>query len=265
MSRLLLLLKRGLPVLLAGLAAGTVWAAEASMQLQLRKDATITERFVTVGDVVEADAGKNLSPVLKALHIGPAPRVGNVDQLTREEVEQVMRRRMPDVKLNVEWSGPRMVKIRAAAHAVDTAALVEAARNQLLNDLRKKFEKAEVSALAMPNELELPIGEISYKPRGIDIKQSHARIPVWVDVYVNGAFYKSVVVPFSASVQQPLYVARGDSVKLILAEGGVLIEARAVAQEEGAIGQRVKVKPENGAGAVSARVVALGVVRADER
>ncbi|MBI1890113.1 MAG: flagellar basal body P-ring formation protein FlgA [Burkholderiales bacterium] len=319
-------------VLASSIAVAAVAAVAAqpaaAMHLQLRQEAVIAERFITVADIATVDASPEIAGVIKALHIGAAPRVGNVDQWTREDVEQLIRRRVPGFKSNLKWSGPRVVKVRVATRAVDSRALVDVARSKLQNALQKKFEKVDVTVLAVPAELDLPLGDVSFRPRDVDLKHFYARIPVWVDVHVNGAFYRSVVVPFSANVRQSVYVAnrdiaegalvtaadfdvrveevsaisdelmpverlqeqtrlrkrlnngqiltrthlaplgmvaRGDSVKLILAEGGVVIEARAVAQEEGGLGQMVRVKPESSADAVLARVVALGVVRAGGR
>jgi len=58
-------------------------------------------------------------------------------------------------------------------------------------------------------------------------------------------------------------VFRGDSVKLMLTDGGLTIEARATAEQDGNIGQFVKVRPETSVAAVTGLIVAPGVVKVE--
>ncbi|HSY26141.1 MAG TPA: flagellar basal body P-ring formation chaperone FlgA, partial [Burkholderiaceae bacterium] len=58
-------------------------------------------------------------------------------------------------------------------------------------------------------------------------------------------------------------VFRGDSVKLMLTDGGLMIETRAIAEQDGNVGQLVKVKPETSDAAVTALIVAPGVVKVE--
>jgi flagella basal body P-ring formation protein FlgA len=55
-------------------------------------------------------------------------------------------------------------------------------------------------------------------------------------------------------------VRRGDRLTLVVDEGGVRIESAAVAQDDGATGALVRVKPAGSTETVAARVVAAGVV-----
>lgn len=64
---------------------------------------------------------------------------------------------------------------------------------------------------------------------------------------------------------RPVILSRGESVRLVLAEGRLTIETPAVALEDGALGALVKVKPGRGGDAVIGRLVAPGLVQAGER
>lgn len=64
-------------------------------------------------------------------------------------------------------------------------------------------------------------------------------------------------------LSQPGMIMRGDLVRLVLAHGGVVIETLAMAQQDAAIGQALRVRAENSIDAVAARVVSAGVVRAE--
>lgn len=63
------------------------------------------------------------------------------------------------------------------------------------------------------------------------------------------------------AVGQPLAVASGEAVKLIAVAGSVVVEARAIAQQDGDIGQIVLVRAEKSTAAVPARVTGVGVVQ----
>jgi flagella basal body P-ring formation protein FlgA len=60
-------------------------------------------------------------------------------------------------------------------------------------------------------------------------------------------------------------VVQGQSVRLSLQEGGVLLESRAVALSDGAIGQHIGVRPYHARDAVQAEVVAPGSVQISRR
>ena len=60
-------------------------------------------------------------------------------------------------------------------------------------------------------------------------------------------------------------ILRGDHVRLQTAAAGIAIETGAYAQADGAVGQRIQVRPEHSNEIISARVTAPGVVSLDER
>ena len=59
----------------------------------------------------------------------------------------------------------------------------------------------------------------------------------------------------------PAAVADGDSVRLQLVDGAIVLESRATALADGAVGQRIDVRPAGAQQAVRAEVAAAGVVR----
>ncbi len=60
-------------------------------------------------------------------------------------------------------------------------------------------------------------------------------------------------------------VMRGDRVRLALAAGAVRVETMALADSDAAIGELVKVRPDNGSALVAARVVAPGIVEVESK
>jgi hypothetical protein len=66
------------------------------------------------------------------------------------------------------------------------------------------------------------------------------------------------------AASRQVVLSRGDAVRLVLADGRIMIETPAVALEGGALGERVMVRPHDGSNAVVGRLVAPGVVQAKE-
>jgi len=64
-----------------------------------------------------------------------------------------------------------------------------------------------------------------------------------------------------AFLQAPVAVAQGDSISLQLVSGALILESRAVALVDGAVGQRISVRPSAGTDTVIAEVVAPGIVK----
>jgi flagellar basal body P-ring formation protein FlgA len=310
------------------LTSGSLRAAQAAVpaHIELRSETVVAESYVVLGDIAVVSApSAQLKHTLDNLRIGSAPMVGYATRLSQEELRRVVRARLPGQEVALEWSGAKTVSISSAGRLIDAGKVVDAARKHLLAELALKFDRIEVQLAAPVADVELPLGEVLLKPRAIDSKHVSARLPVWVDLYVNGTAYRSVVVPFMLNASRSVYVARrdlpegtlvssddfvprtedvlsgaadgmqefemqegmrvrralvagqvltrnhvspkdivyrGDPVKLVFAEGGVLIEALASAQQEAAIGQLVKVKVEKGSEAIVARVVSPGVVQA---
>lgn len=308
-------------------AAGIVAAApqeESVLRIELRADAEVTERNITFADIAVVTADSEVKHRLNAMRVTSAPMVGRVERLPRTELDQLVRQRLPGLR-SVEWSGAQMVAVRSVAHLVDTDALVTSAKNYLRAALGSGYEQLEINLASPLTDVELPVGEVTFKPRAVDAGRVRARVPVWVDVHVNGAFYRSVVVPLTVAASRVVYVAkrdldagamvfdddfsvkteemasdsgervtaaelqtglrlkkalvagqmlsrrdlaakdtvfRGEQVRLVVAEGAVMVEVPALVQHDARIGQLVKVRMEKGMDAVAGRLVSSGVVHA---
>ena len=312
----------------AWMAAGWSQAAQpATVRLQLKPDAVVTGHDVTLAEVAVVDAADaQLKNMAESLRVARAPHIGYMERLSRLELDQLVRHRLSAAGVKAEWSGAQAVKLQSAGRVVSAQPLVESARQYLLKELGARFQAVEVEPAAPVADLELPAGELAFKPRTVDLKHVYPRLPVWVDIYIDGIAYRSVTVPFSVKGSQPVYIARrdlqegsvvsdadfelknedisalpneplasadlhgsmrlkkplaggqvvtrshlsqpgmvfrGDLVKLVIAQGSVLIETLALAQQDAAIGQALRVKAENGTDTVVARVVSAGVVQAE--
>lgn len=312
--------------LTAPMADGWGAAAQpAPLHLQLKPDAVMHGRYVTLADIAMVDtADARLKSLAENLRVARAPQIGYVERLSRAELDQLIFPRLLSAGVRAQWSGAGAVKVQSVGRTVAAAPLVEAAKQYLLKELGTRLQSVAVDVAAPVADLELPAGELAFKPRTIDLKHVYPQLPVWVEVYVDGAAYRTVKVPFNVRGSQPVFAARrdlaegsvvsaadfelkneevaalphdpvsqfqgpvrlrkplqagqaatqahlsqpgmvfrGDEVKLVVTHGSVVLETRAQAQQDAALGQALRVKAGNGMDAVTARVVAAGVVQAE--
>jgi flagella basal body P-ring formation protein FlgA len=206
--------------LLACLAGtGVAAPAAAPIQLTLRDSATARGRYFTLGDVAEVTADSaELEASVRSTPLGAAPRVGHVEQFTRDELIRTLRMRMLPQVLAISESGARAVKVRTLDQSIDPPRIVELATAHLSARLVDRFDKVTVRVAEMPRELAVPAGMVSYHPRPLDAAAVAARMPVWVDVAIDGAVYRSIVVPFAVQAYRQALVARrdiGDGARLV--------------------------------------------------
>lgn len=323
LPRFLLLI---LPLLALAIGPASALASE-PVRIALKEEAMITGSSVRLGDVAMVSAAdREMRETFEAMRIESAPRVGYVDRLSRQQIEQMLHSRLPPMGSKLEWSGAGAVMIRTAAHLADTAALAAIAQHYLIDELGRHFDGVEAELVAPLADFEVPMGVLRFRPRPVDVAHVAARQPVWIDVLVDDVVYRSVVVPFQLRLRRAVQVARrdlpegamvsaadfdtrteevsdivqrvlpasdlrgtmrvkqriasgevvmrrqlaeegtiqrGDVVKLVLADGGMRVETRAIAQQQAVLGQELKVRPDRGIDTVSGRVVAGGVVQAE--
>lgn len=317
-------------LLLTSTLAGVPASAHAlqTVTIDLKAETTIAGRHVTLSDVATlTSVNSSLVEQLGNMRVGNAPRVGYASRLSRGEIERFIRPQVASA-FKAEWSGAGAVTIRTATQTISASLLIDTALRHLSAELAKQTADPFIEPASTLDDIEVPTGTVTFRPRPLDSKHMAARMPVWVDVYVDEVPYRAVVVPFSVNATHFVYVAKrdlpegsvvtaedfetkqvemaftsqqagpvtqfggmvrmrkrlgagqtlhrnqiapegtiypGDPVQLIVANAGVLIETRATAQQEGTIGQIVRVKMENATEAVSARIIAPGLVQAGGR
>lgn len=192
------------------LCAGAAVPGEVKVHIELKDEAIAHESVVTFSDVaiVRADKPQD-EKTLNTLRVRNAPMAGRVEQMTREELEQLLRTRGDVASLRVTWSGARAVRIRRASQMVQGQVLIDTAKAYLQEVLALRFEKFELEPVMPPADLEVPAGTVLLQARPLDGKPA-ARVPVWVDVYVNGVVVRSAVVALHVKAMKDVLVARRD-------------------------------------------------------
>jgi len=195
-------------LLLSGACALSSIASAAPLAIELRSDALIDHARIALADIAIVQAEQPLAATLVKLELGQAPRIGYVERLTRAQIEQAIRRHVGVAHSAVAWSGADSVVVRAQSQSVKSSELAAAA----VDTLRKQFASADMQLDAAPSvapaDIDVPTGKLEL--RGRPAPALGARIPLWIDLVVDGAHYRSVVVPLTVTARRAAYVAARD-------------------------------------------------------
>ncbi|MGJ7574310.1 flagella basal body P-ring formation protein FlgA [Variovorax sp. RB2P76] len=219
----------------------------AVVRIELRQDAGVGQRDVTLGEV--ANLSSRSLPALQrlmALPLGQLPRSGEAIALQRETVQRWIQLRLGFAADQMAWSGPESSFVRLTTSEVPGESIAEAARKELLAALSRSGLRAQVELTQSPRDVRVPGGRLDVRVRAAagwrDTAASAAADPVvssgtallakrqsvWVDLWVNDRFVRTVPVGFEVSVFAPGYVAAhdlvaGQTVDLSHRDGGQLM------------------------------------------
>ena len=297
------------------------------VQLDLHADAVATGKTIMLGDLLNVETqNAALRARIETLALAPVPRPGAMEKYSRADLEQFVRSHLLPYTGNLAWVGANFVKVHAAAQLLQTGDMAEAVKQEVAQALGARFPHVGIELAAPVPALDLPPGKVSWQVRPVDADRLLARLPVWVDISVDGHYSRTAVLSYALKLGQVVRVARrdlpagsviaeadfeakqqdvtevlqevlpgnefeagartkksirkgqmllrdqlspqgmvlrGDSVKLLLSDGGLQIETRAIAEQDGVIGQRVKIRPETSVAAVTGLIVGPGVVRVE--
>jgi flagella basal body P-ring formation protein FlgA len=186
------------------------WAqpvAVAGPLLELRRDALIAHQRITLSDVAVVHAGSAQAQAMGAVPLGRAPRVGQMERLNRAQIEQAVRRHNTDAA-SLRWTGAASVAVRTQVQMVAAQDIRQAA----LAAARAQYSSPGATltmGLAAPlADYEVPVGVVTVKTRPIPpAAPNGGRVPVWVDLCVEGELYRTVVVQLAMSLRRQAYVA----------------------------------------------------------
>lgn len=253
------LLKQSLIALMT--CAGPVWAQvqqERVVQLQLQEHATLTGTHWALGQVAQVQADTpELTHSLQQQVLGRVPQLGNISHLSRAELEHALRRARPEPGLRFEWQGAQAVNLRLAQQTLQGEPLLALAQQGLEQVLQQRGVASGVSVRSVVQDVALPAGQVEVKLRALEGEAINRRMPVCLDLQVDGRFVRPVCWVFEV-LHPPAVpndrVLRGAVIPLRVAQGGVLVETRAVVQQDTLVGQIAKIKPLNDSSILKARV-----------
>lgn len=198
------------------------------MVVTVRAQAEVTGATVRLGDIAEL-SGDGAARAAQ-LQVFAAPRVGVRVRVPLLDIKAGTRQQ-GIAHQDIEWRGATFIEVMRTGQAIDQDALRQAA----LLAAGQVYGKGTVVELddRLPAALQVPVGAVTFKPRTLANEKLGARMNVWIDVLVDGANYRSVVVPVNASREGQVFAARRD-----IAAGQVIDADDVVAQQTNTLALR---------------------------
>jgi flagellar basal body P-ring formation protein FlgA len=196
-------------LMIASLLCGGV--AHASVELSLHAETELMTASYCLGDIA---AIKAESPVLQqrlsALVVGKSPRPGYWGYATRQQLAAQIARAFPELHRQLEWSGALKTRIKAGGVAFPGERISETAQTYLSARLGAEHEHFSIGLIEATASPLLPQAEVTLAPRLPAESALSKRMPVQVDMIIEGEIYHTVTVWFSVSAYAHVLTANQD-------------------------------------------------------
>jgi flagella basal body P-ring formation protein FlgA len=197
-------------------AAGSVSHAQPEeknwpVKIELRAKVQVRHAQVTLGDVANLSSG-DLATLYQwmKLPLGSAPRAGHMVSLERGEIERWVRSRQL-TQGSAVWSGAERVEIDASEQTLAGEKVIESARQELARWLQSRVTRSEISEVSEARDVSLPQGKVELRVRPLpEGRPPSRRMLLWVDIWIDNAFSRSIPVNFEVRAYQDGYVASQD-------------------------------------------------------
>jgi flagella basal body P-ring formation protein FlgA len=210
--------------------AAATQAVAADAVVALRADAVLAGPVVRLGDIAQVSAeGSEARDSLAAVEIGVVPRPGHTGHLSQPQVERMIEAHAPAWRGRFRMAGSKAVTLRGAGVAVDQQRLAQLAADALRAELAPRYAKLEIAQVGEPRALTLPPAA-QLRARAVSAPLAR-RMPVWIDIEVEGRAFGAVPVWFAVSAWQAVAVASADLAEgTLLRAGDLALEMREVAE-----------------------------------
>lgn len=198
------------------------------VRIELAANVDVARQDLNLGDIASmTTADMQVLRRLMALPLGHAPRAGEKAQLKRVELARWIEQRTGLDARQIVWEGATVTELKRASAEIPATHIVSVARENLQSWLSGRSSHADVAVSAMPRDIVVPFGISSLRARPIPQEASLSkRMVVWVDVWVENRFVRTVPVGFEVTAYGPAYVvvedqplgARFDSTSLTIRE-----------------------------------------------
>lgn len=195
-------------VLTDTLAGAPTVPALASLALELRAEALVNHTRIALADLVVLPANPAAAGSLGRIDAGRAPRAGYTERLSRAQLELLIRRHGAAEGVPITWSGAASVAVRLKTQTVKAQDLEAAATQAGHAEFADRYAGLDIAVAAPTADLEVPTGPWRLRARALKGLPLAPRVPLWLDVIVDGAVYRSILVPLLVTLRQPVYVAR---------------------------------------------------------
>jgi flagella basal body P-ring formation protein FlgA len=109
----------------------------------------------------------------------------------------------------ITWEGAGVLKLETAGVPYDGLSIVDAAAAHVREVLSSRYEHLEIHPAEAPPRIELPKGDVTLRSRdAAPMNPPRSRVPVWVDISIDGAFYRTIIVPLRVEIPGTALYAR---------------------------------------------------------
>jgi flagella basal body P-ring formation protein FlgA len=246
------------------------------VSIELLPQAEVAGEAVSLGQVAHLRSSElPLMRRLVDLPIGRVPRGGQPAPVRREALAQWIQRETGLAPAEIAWQGTESVQVVRAIRRVGGSEIAAAATQALLAWMAERGIPGEAGVSRWPRDLEVPARELQLRPRSLEGATLRNRMLVWVDVWSEAGFVRTlpvavdvaatpgtggsrgaVVPPLGGQAStSPLLVERGGWATLRSRDGVVALESKVAVLQDGREGDHVRVRAPGGGGIVFARVV----------
>ena len=221
--------------LLAGCAWLELALAATPIDIHLLDAVQVTSPHYTLADIATVRSpDRTLRERLEALVVGEAPRPGYVAQVVRHQVGARIEHLVPGAHRGISWSGADRVRVRSLAVNFPAHAYTAAAEGFLHGWLSLRHDDFSSRLSGRNRDILVPPGKVALSSALRAPAQISRRMPVWVDISVDGAHLRSVPVWFAVSVNREVLVTSRDlEAGSMLSAADVTVEERDVANVGG--------------------------------
>lgn len=194
------MIARFIAICLLAACPPAAFAGVTAITIELLPQVKVRSAQVTLGQVAYLTSSD--LPALRrllAVPLGTAPVAGNTVSLDRATLTRWLRSQAGLRDGHIQWAGAQASAITTATRELGGHEIEQAAREALQSWLSERSQRAEVRALAVPRDLQLPEGAAELVVRPIDDTQPRKRMLVWVDVWAGGRFVRTLPVSFEVS------------------------------------------------------------------
>lgn len=201
----------------------------AGVMITLRQEASVRGAEIPLSAVaVVQGADPEALKKLEGISVGQSPIPGSTRIVDLDTVKVKLRQARLDVT-RMTFAGAERVTVSRLSRRVTPSEIVEAAREAVRERIGPSDERIELEPLSQPQELQLPLGELSLRgvPRGEVTSLAH----VVVEASVDGLLQRSVSVTLRVDRFQEVPVAsRAIPRQALLTGDEIRMEVRASGQ-----------------------------------
>jgi flagella basal body P-ring formation protein FlgA len=182
------------------------------VRVDLNAQVEVRHERVTLGDVASLSGGNaDTLAMWRRIPLGSAPKDGSVTRIERLQLQRWVRSYLANRQTAVQWDGAERVEITTASTKLAGAQIASYAKKSLQAWLADHVVHADISEAAESHDLFVPQGALHLTVRPIAGGVTPTkRMQLWVDVWVDDSFIRTVPVEFSVRAYQTAYIARED-------------------------------------------------------